>query len=116
MPFDPASDEDYRGQRVIGMAAAVLPVSASRDLAIEDLGVLLRSDGAAITLTVPKNLPEGFNCAIADWATGRVTIAAGTGATNRSGTTASSEQYKTLSLIVVKNTGGNAAEFVVGEG
>ncbi len=51
----------------------------------------------------------GFNVAIAQWGAGTITIAAGSGATNRSAVTASSAQYKTLSILVLKNANGGAA-------
>lgn len=98
------------------LAGVIFPITASRTLAPKDNGKVFRSDASSgIALTVPATLPKGFNIAVSQWGAGAVTITAGSGATNRSSTTATSAQYKTVSLLVVKNTGGSAAEFIAAE-
>jgi hypothetical protein len=79
-------------------------------LKADDNGKLLRCDDASpVVLTVPDDLPAGFNIGIAMWGAGSVTMA---GATNRSTVTALSTQYGLGSLIVLKNAG--VAEFKLG--
>lgn len=89
--------------------------TGARTLVADDNGKLLRCDDASpVTITVPNNLPAGFNVGIAMWGAGTVTVAAASGATKRSTTSALGTQYKLGSIIVMKNTGGSAAEFVLG--
>lgn len=95
-------------------ATPIVVVASSRALTMDDNGTILRAD-AGVTLTVPATLPTGFSCSAAQWGAGTVTIAAGSGAANRSSTTASSAQYSLLSVLVVKNSDGNSAEYIVGE-
>jgi hypothetical protein len=86
-------------------------------LSVEDNGKLMRCEDASnVNVTVPATLPEGFNIGFMMWGAGTVTIAAGSGATNRSAATALSTQYDVGSLIVGKNADGTAAEFVLGGG
>jgi hypothetical protein len=113
LAFDPAVDEDFRGQRVIGMAAAIVPLTSSRALTIEDMGLVLRSDAGDVALTVPGTLPEGFNCTVSDWG-GRITLLEGDGATNQ-GFENQTTAYETLTLMVIRNVDGNSAEFVLME-
>lgn len=91
-------------------------LTANKTLASTDQGKIFRVDAnTAYTITVPNDLPEGFNVAVAQWGTSAITITAGSGATNRSSTTATSAQYKMASILVLKNTSGTAAEYIVGE-
>lgn len=90
-------------------------LTGDKTLSPSDKGKLFRCDSAAnVTVTAPANLPEGFNVGLAMWAAGTVTVAAGSGATNRSSKTALSTQYQMGSLLVMKNASGAAAEFVLG--
>lgn len=102
---------------VLGLKTAVVtPLTASYTLVPADSGTFLRSDASSpITVTVPSSMAEGATVAIPVWGTGMVTIAAASGATNRSSITVSSAQYAILSILVVKNSTGSSAEFVVGE-
>jgi hypothetical protein len=78
-------------------------------------GSIFRYEGSAnITVTVPGDLPEGFNCGFLMYSTGTITLAAGIGAVNKSAKTALSTQYQTGSLMVSKATGFKAHEFLVG--
>jgi hypothetical protein len=89
--------------------------AGSITLTAEDNGKLFRCEDASnVTVTVPNNLPEGFNAGFLMWGAGTVTIAAGSGATNRSTTTALTTQFDMGSLIVGKNSTGSAAEFALG--
>jgi len=92
-------------------------LAANKTLTVADAGKIFRVDAnTAYTVTVAANLPEGFNVGLAQWGTQAITLAAGAGATNRSSTTATSAQYKMLSVLVLKNNVGlTAAEFTVGE-
>lgn len=92
-------------------------ITASRVVAAEDAGKVFRYEGSgSIDLTIPANLPEMVNVAVGRWGTGAINIVAGSGATNRSALTAVSAQYKTASILVMKNNGAlTAAEFTVGE-
>jgi hypothetical protein len=89
--------------------------TGNRTLDFNDNGRLLRCEDASnVTVTVPNNLAEGFNVGLLMFGTGSVTISAGSGATNRSSTSALSTQYQVGSLIVARNSTGSGAEFVLG--
>lgn len=91
------------------------PFTGSKTLSPLDNGKIFRCEDASnVTITVPASLPKGFNVGFATWSTGTITVSAGTGATKRSPKTALSSQYAVGSIVVMKNTGGGAAEFVLG--
>lgn len=92
-------------------------LAANKTLTAADAGKIFRVDAnVAYTVTVAANLPEGFNVGLAQWGTSAITLAAGAGATNRTSITATSAQYKMLSVLVLKNNVGlTAAEYTVGE-
>ena len=93
-------------------AFPAVPFTGNRTLRTDDNGKLLRcDDNSNVTVTVPAGLPVGFNVAFVMWGAGTVTIAAGSGATNRSNKTSLSTQYQAGSLVVLK-----AAEFVLWRG
>ncbi len=86
-------------------------LKASRSLALSDNGRVLRSDSASnITISVLSTFPEGYVVGFSMWGAGTMTIS---GATNRSGKTALSTQYQSGWLVVVKNSDGASAEFVL---
>jgi len=58
--------------------------------------------------------PNSFSAAFAMWDAGTVTIAAGSGATNRSNTSALNSQYQWGSVFVGENANDVSAEFVLG--
>lgn len=90
-------------------------VDASFTLRADDNGKIFRSEaGADITITVPPDLPEGFNVGASKWGVGNVIFAAGTGATARSVSLTVSTLYSVGSLMVMKNANGVSAEFVTG--
>lgn len=92
-------------------------LSENKTLTPSDNGKIFRVDAnTAYTVTVAANLPEGFNVGLAQWGTQAITIASGSGATNRTSTTATSARYKMLSVLIMKNNVGlTAAEYLVGE-
>lgn len=69
------------GAAVASEARAASEVTASRTLTSADDGVLLKvSSGTAVTLTVPAGLPLGFCFRAMQCGAGKVTVAAGAGA------------------------------------
>lgn len=89
--------------------------TGARTLRAEDNGKILRSDdGSAVAVTVPNDLPQGFNVAVSQWGAGAVTFTAGSGATKRSSTSGVTAQYGTVSVLVMKNADAASAEFVLG--
>lgn len=74
------------------------------------------TNAGAITLTVPNSLAEGFSCTILQGGAGQVTVAAGSGATmrNRQSHTKLAGQWAVGVIHVRDNSGGSAAEFVLG--
>ena len=73
----------------------------------------MRNDSASnLTVTVPNNLPTGFNVSFSPWSTGSITLSPASGATNRSAKTALSAQYSQGALLVVKNADAASAEYV----
>lgn len=89
--------------------------TGNRTLVADDNAKILRCDDSSnVTITVPNNLPEGFNVGLSMWGTGTVTISAGSGATNRTSKTALSTRYQSGGVLVLKNSGGAAAEFILG--
>lgn len=103
------SKEDFGFATDMGNVEAF---TGNRLLNMNDNGKLLRcEDTSAVTITVPGNLPKGFNCSFAQWNTGSVTIAGGTGATARSTATQATGQYKIGCVLVVKNVDGKSAEY-----
>jgi hypothetical protein len=90
------------------------PFTNNRTLNAADNGRLLRCDApSSVTITVPNNLPEGFNLSFAQWADGNITIAAASGATNQSTASATIGQYKVGCILVMRNADGASAEFTV---
>jgi hypothetical protein len=71
-------------------------------------------NAAAIALTVPATLAKGFACTIVQGGAGQVTLAAGSGGTqrNRAGHTKLAGQWAEGTIYVRANSGGSAAEYV----
>jgi hypothetical protein len=76
--------------------------------------VIVIEKATATAVTVPATLPAGFNCAVAQWGAGAVTFTAGSGATNRTGLTAIPDQYGMASVVVLRNSDGSSAEYIMG--
>jgi hypothetical protein len=98
-------------------SAAPANITANYTLQASDDGKILvnapGTPGTAIVLTVPNNLVAGFTCTLIRGDAGTFSLAAATGATNRSNAVQVADQYNIATLYVFKNTGGSAAEFLV---
>lgn len=95
----------------------VVPFTGNRTLSLDDNGKVLRCDDTSnVTVTVPRDLPECFTCGFMMWSTGTISVAAGSGATKRSSTSALSTQYSTGALLVGKNADDVSAEFTLSGG
>lgn len=98
---------DMQSLPLFGFCAYVTDVAESRTVTPEDNGTVLRSTGSAITLTFPRTLPVGFNCAILQAGAGQVTAAAGTSANIRSSNayTKTAAQWSLIGILC--DTTGN---------
>ncbi|TCU68248.1 hypothetical protein EDE08_109355 [Bradyrhizobium sp. R2.2-H] len=95
----------------------VVPFTGDRTLSLDDNGKVLRCDDTSnVTITVPADLPECFSCGFLMWSTGTVTLAAGSGATKRSSTSAIGAQYSSGAMLVATNADDASAEFVLSGG
>lgn len=104
---------DYRPAREIG---AIETFSASFTLQADMMGTVFRNDSASnLTVTVPNDLPEGFNCGFIKYAAGNVALSFAAGAINRSAVATLTTQYTRGSLFVAKQSANvDAAECLVG--
>lgn len=104
--------------------ADVLPVKATLNNQTGTTYTLQSSDnaklvtcnnGSSITVTLPNSLSIGFQCAITQLGAGQVSFSAASGANirNRQSHVKIAGQYGTVSLFVVTNSGGSAAEYVL---
>jgi len=84
-------------------------------LASDSGKVLTFANGAAVTVTLPNNLPAGWCCTWVQKGAGLITFAAASGATlqNRFGHDGSAGQWAMGSLYVDSNAGGAAAAYVL---
>jgi len=90
--------------------------STTYTLASTDNGTILRStSGSATTITLPNSLSVGFNVLIVQDGAGQITFSAGSGATlqNRVSQYKTAAIYAVVSLIVVENSGGSAARYIL---
>lgn len=74
------------------------------------------TNGSAITVTLPNDLPVGFQCALMQGGAGQVSFTAASGATlrNRSSQTKMAAIYAACSLFVTENTDGTHAVYLLG--
>lgn len=74
------------------------------------------TNAAAITLDMPNNLPVGWCCTVVQGGAGAVTFTPASGATrrNRQSHTKTAGQWAACMLYVRTNSGGSAAEYVLG--
>lgn len=74
------------------------------------------ANGSAITLTLPNSLPVGFCCTVVQAGAGQITFTPASGATrrNRQSHTKTAGQWAMTTLYVRANSGGSAAEYVLG--
>jgi hypothetical protein len=93
----------------------IVPFTGSFTLSRSDSGKIWRCDSATnVTVTVPGDLYDGFNCGFVMYGAGTVTLVAGANAVNKSAKTALTTQYQAGSLMVVNNPGYKSHEFLVG--
>lgn len=73
------------------------------------------TNGSAITVTLPNNLPVGFQCAVVQGGAGQITFSAASGATirNRLSQSKAAGQYAAVSLFVIANSGGSSAIYLL---
>jgi hypothetical protein len=95
-------------------SAVISEQTANYTLALSDNGTVIYVNSAtAVTVTLPRDLPAGFNCSVVQEGAGQVTFAAGTGATKQSpnGNSKTSVRYGTVALLVKSNPTQNAADW-----
>lgn len=73
--------------------------------------VVTLTNNSAITVTIPNNLPSGFECSLLQGGPGQVTVvpASGTTLNNRSGHNKLAGRYARASVLVVANASDAAA-------
>lgn len=78
--------------------------------------VIDHSNAGAITVTLPNNMPVGWSCTYIQSGAGQVTFSAASGATlrNRQSHSKIAGQWGEVVLIVRANSGGSAADYVLG--
>jgi len=76
------------------------------------------TNSSAVTVTLPATLSAGFSCLVMQGGTGQITFVAASGATIRQdqSLTKTYARWSQVSIRVRKNTGGNAAEYVLDGG
>lgn len=78
--------------------------------------VIRFQSSAPVSVLLPATLPVGFNVGIIQNGTGQITLTseAGGAIQHRQGHTKTAGQFAPISLLVVSNTGGNAARYNLG--
>jgi hypothetical protein len=78
--------------------------------------VITLTNAAAITATLPNNLPKGWNVLVYQGGAGQVTLVPSSGVTlrNRQNQFKTAGQYAVVSILCVSNTTGTNAVYVVG--
>jgi hypothetical protein len=77
--------------------------------------VIIFNAAAAVTLTLPNTLPEGWECGILQMGAGQVTISvAGSPPVSRGGHTKTAGQYAMASVFVESNGSGTNAVVILG--
>jgi hypothetical protein len=92
-------------------------IGTTYTLDASDAGKVVQlTNASAITLTVPNSLPVGWSCTLLQGGAGQVTVTAGSGATHRQrqSHTKLAGQYAVGLITVIANSGGSAAEYVLG--
>jgi hypothetical protein len=83
---------------ISGFTASVASIAEDYSLTASDNGKIIQSTSAsAITITIPSNLPIGFNCTVVQWGAGQITFS-GT-YINRGGFTKTASQYSVASIL-----------------
>lgn len=90
---------------ISGFSANVVTVSSTtRGITSADNGKIIQTtSGTAVTISIPKDLPDGFNCTIIQMGAGQITFTvSGTPSPviiNRGGFTKSASQYSIVSIL-----------------
>ncbi len=83
---------------ISGFSANITSVSTNYPLTAADNGKVIQSTSAsAVTITIPSNLPAGFNCTVVQMGAGQITFA-GT-YLNRGNFTKTASQYAIVSIL-----------------
>jgi hypothetical protein len=74
------------------------------------------NSASGVTVTLSNNLEEGFSCGFSQMGAGQVTFSAQAGGTllNRQSHTKTAGQNAPVSILVVANTTGTAAQLLLG--
>jgi hypothetical protein len=116
--FDGTSGKTLQNSgEISGYAANInAQTGTTYTLQASDAGKLVRLTNASpITLTLPNSLGANFCCSILQGGAGQVTLSAASGATlrNRQSHTKLAGTWAWASIVVVSNSGGSAAEYVL---
>jgi hypothetical protein len=100
------------------VAGSSADFSTSITLAASDNGCIKNCTSAsAVTVTLPATLAKNFYCTVVQAGAGQISFVPAGSATvnNRQGFTHSAGQYATCALIVMSNSGTNAAYALAGD-
>ena len=92
-------------------------IGISYSLVASDSGkVITATNAAAITITLPNDLPKGFNIGVIQGGVGAVTFSVAAGATlnNRQVHTQTAGQHSVVTLMVTSNSNGSNAVYNLG--
>ena len=97
-----------------GLNREIVAVAASETLTANHRDRTLKV-AATSTITLPSTLPVGFHCKVEQHGSGQVTFAAGSNATlvGRGSFDRTIAQYSVVDVVVVTNTDGISAEYVL---
>ncbi len=88
---------------ISGFAANIVSISADYPITSADNGKVIQSTGgSAITITIPNNLPNGFNCTVVQMGIGQITFSRSTltpTIINRTGFNKTASQYSVVSIL-----------------
>jgi hypothetical protein len=93
-----------------GTLATIKPITANYTLVVDDSSQVLRvSSATAVTITLPVDLPVGFQVAVIQAGAGQITFAPASGVTiySRGGYTKTAGQHAIVSLLVTTAGGYN---------
>ena len=108
----------YNGSAWIAAATGKIntQTGTTYTIATSDLGKIIEcKNAAAITVTLPNSLPQGFNFNVAQTGAGQITFSAASGATLRNfdSFTKTAGQYAWLNFYVTTNVGGTSAIYIM---
>lgn len=109
--------DDLAAADVLGVKATLnAQTGTTYEIASTDNAKLVTcSNGSAIAVTLPNDLAVGFQCSLTQLGAGQVSFSAESGGSlrNRQSHTKVAGQYGTVSLFVIANSGGSAAEWLL---